>query len=449
MRPGIFPMYRASELHGTPCHRELFRPTTVVAGLCAAVAALGLAGCTSPTRAAFSGPELPAAVVSPVASLVPYERLDMVTPAQGWAVVPLKRTSSSVYWALYMTSDGGRVWSDVTPKGISTSGGVVGAFGRSQAWVAIDPWRFEHLGVLAESTDAGHLWKESVIPGLVNDPVPPGPEGIWRSLPPGGSGDGELWLVGGTAGPSAGPSAGPKVLFSTDAGMSWSAATVPSTAGLKGFRSLAGVSTSSGALWLGGMDSDGVPLAWESSNSGHSWVRVELSLPNRSPKAPGNGGTGVSADRTVVVEPPGNPSFESRSSLEPSPTSVTFAMITSGILPQLWLANGPAAGPFEVSQPLALSQEHGVFSVGDGGAWALGARGLYHAVGFANGWGVTWEPMAAGFPLADIAALDRTGPGSGYALTRTGTYSFALWSTTSEGSSWTKLGSIKLPPLPP
>lgn len=90
-----------------------------------------------------------------------FDELHMMNSEDGWALV-----TKGPYETVDTTTDGGRIWKDVTPEGISVRGGILADFSNvHSALVSVLPYKFQRYPVLFQTTTTGDKWiSPTVVP---------------------------------------------------------------------------------------------------------------------------------------------------------------------------------------------------------------------------------------------------------------------------------------------
>lgn len=103
-----------------------------------------------------------------------------VTAADAWRL-----TTQGAYEVLQRTTDRGRVWTNVSPPGVTKRGGMVVAYGApGQAWAMVLPWGYTESPVTFYTDDWGKVWTSpDVLPPddlfiPVRQPLAAGPDGV-------------------------------------------------------------------------------------------------------------------------------------------------------------------------------------------------------------------------------------------------------------------------------
>jgi hypothetical protein len=131
----------------------------VSTGLLLVAISVGLAGCASSS----AGQTQPTATPTLPAVTAPLDTISMVSATTGWATLP---TVGGVDNKIALTQDGGNIWLDVTPTGLSSdqSGNGLAAqltlypVSSTEAWAWIAHDAGGESTPLWHTTDAGAHW---------------------------------------------------------------------------------------------------------------------------------------------------------------------------------------------------------------------------------------------------------------------------------------------------
>ena len=136
------------------------RPSAVIAcvltGLLAAAAA---AGCGAPQAGIQA---------LPAVTITAQPQLSVPVPSSGgtWAVVPMGKSGTNLFWELFMQPAGTARWALATPPGVADNGGLIAAAGGGQ-WLTAGfrPSQRLTFSPLAATANAGRTW--SALPGVL------------------------------------------------------------------------------------------------------------------------------------------------------------------------------------------------------------------------------------------------------------------------------------------
>jgi photosystem II stability/assembly factor-like uncharacterized protein len=349
---------------------------------------------------AFGILELPSAPVAPAVTPIPntvagrlVEQIEMVrypTAQVGWGVVP-----TNVYWRLVRTTDAGERWTDVTPPGNATNGGIaVTVTGPSTAIVTFIAYQYLRASTFAITTDGGAQWTAGILPNAVSE----GPDPMFALTAS------RLWAV----------LANGEVLASTNGGTSWAAVTLP---GLPSGSCLPTSIwfTSSTNGWVTG-ECQGVAAMWRSADAGGTWQPVVLS-------------TAYVSSASVSVAPP----------QAPASGPVLTSAVESGSGPGSLRVFQQSSTGWTSAPAVALPAGRVLISftsATDG--WALVAPRAPGALVLAyqtSNAGVNWSFQTTTIPAAEVTAFDLLSPESAVALTQAGRQN-DLYRSTNGGRTW-------------
>lgn len=379
-----------------------WRKWSVIAGAALLVVIVGLAwGITSLPVAPNVTPRLSSGSTSgTVARLV--ETLTYVTPQVAWAVVP-----SRPYWSVVRSTDGGKLWVDVTPTGDGTNGGVeLTVLSATEAIVSYRAYQYSRDSAFAITSDGGHKWTAAILPNAVSSGPDPVAEGR----------DGEIWAALGSG----------EVVSSIDGGGRWSVAVLPTPSeGSCVPTSVRFTSTLVG--WISGQ-CHGAAALWRTDNAGSSWQSLVLHA-------------GYRPAATIVV---GLPQVDESGLF----TWVTSTTVGGGSL----AVYSDSSKGWVSTPPVSLPAGRLITSFANGNeGWVVDAPSGSSTVALAyqtsNG-GINWSLRSLPMPASGVTASDFVTNQTMWILSQTSAGAEA-WSTTDGGRSWSSASLHEVAGPPP
>lgn len=344
------------------------------------------------------------AIVTPLPSLAPVVApsiayVHMLDRQEGWAL-----SEDNVL----RTEDGGELWRDVTPLGLSRGFGLSAALtvlDTDHAWLLI-PLEYPASGMLYRTTDGGRNWTSVPVPFSGGDLEFLDPRQGWI-----------LADLGAGAGSQA-----VAIFRTTDGGLTWTQTYVndPTFSGASDTLPLSGMKSGLGLrdfehAWVGvNMPVEGEMYLYNSSDGGRTWVQQSVPLPVGSESA------------QVMINQPRF--FNAREGVfyavlyANEPTSVFYRTQDGG---QTWVATSSLAerGLYAVASPRD-------FWIWDGGP----------QLHVSHDGGLTWESQTTNVDLRDVlASFQFVDADYGWALTINENGQRGLYRTTDGGAHWTAL----------
>ena len=346
---------------------------------------------------------LPATIAAPVVSSPSVTSLHMLTELDGWAI-----TES----AILRTTDGGSIWYNVSPQGVTEFGyGTANTFlSASQAWVLVVDWSdpaSSRSGLLYRTNDGGLTWTVYPTPFGGGDLVFLDQDNGWM-----------MAFLGIAAG-----SMGVAIYQTNDGGATWTQTYTndPNLANADDSLPLSGIKNNLTPLdfqtaWVGGVVyAPETFYLYKTSDSGQTW---EVQTP---PAAPGMENTEVSIDSGPIFTSPSDGILPIRFTGETYRTG--FYSTHDGGLNWEFVTFMPGSGAVDFVTP------------SDGFFWT-GEQFFVTADG-----AKTWTTINSDASFFDsFAGMDFVNTRTGWVWTYDAAGQYGLYKTTDGGATWFPMG---------
>ena len=356
----------------------------------------------------------------PAPSHVALGSLRMITPQVGWAVSVDHGGNPR---AVVRTTDGGRVWADAGPPGLTGQGLRAAFYGASDAWVTWSGRTPRTRPVTYRTADGGATWSRmGTIPLAV----------LGASAPD--MVTGQVGWVSADLGVAAG-SSGIAIFRTTDGGARWQLVelTYPGRETPEaipfGCDKGGAVFSSAATGWVGGACAGGPPTFWVSHDGGRAWRRQPLPRPD--------GGGMLASCQCYLTDPVFTSPRDGAlwGSDIPAAHGLSDAAYVTHDGGQDWAPIHLPGGRVPLQTPDFVDSQRGFVT---GGRLAKHGQAVWDVRLYATAdGGATWTARAASTRLGQ-ATLDFVTPAVGFAtLTSYSPLRSDLLETNNGGASWT------------